>query len=104
MRPAARLLSLTLFASLLTQCGDLQHADRAQGEEPAPEDTTPEYRYRFRNLVNGIACDTGEHVFTDKLEYCRSLVDNRLNRDCALDARKEEFADQCQSVAVEGPH
>lgn len=99
-----RFVSVSLAALVLAQCGDLSEESRSVDEtEEQPVDDTPEYRYRFRHLMNGIPCDTGEHVFEDKLSYCQALVDHRLNRECALDARKDEFAEQCQDVAAEWP-
>lgn len=100
-----RLIVISLAVPILVQCGD-PGDDTRRAEDEAEETTsnaTPEYRYRFRHLANGIPCDTGEHVFEDKLAYCQALVDDRLNKDCALDARKDEFTDQCQDVAFEWP-
>lgn len=42
-------------------------------------------------------CDTGLHKFESTEKYCQALQDDTLNNGCALENRKEMYAEKCAS-------
>ena len=49
------------------------------------------YSYQFSD--NG--CDTGEHVFSSKADFCAALTDEALNQGCAPALRLQHFQQAC---------
>ncbi len=46
--------------------------------------------------ANENGCDTGNHVFATRAEYCAALEDGELNHHCAVESRREYFDQYCQ--------
>jgi hypothetical protein len=50
------------------------------------------YTYQFSD--NG--CDTGKRQFEKHDEYCKALIDDAANRDCAHDLRQAQWDKSCK--------
>jgi hypothetical protein len=49
--------------------------------------------YKYDYTVNG--CDTGEHSFGNKSDYCSGLQNDTLNNGCAASTRQQTYQSEC---------
>lgn len=98
--------ALVLFGlSFLSACGSdpgnsVVTVPLVSGEFPRIGIAQP-MQYRFYNSEGDPVCDTELHVFSGNSQpeilsnYCRALLDNRLNHNCATRQRYDEAARVC---------
>lgn len=84
------LFGFILFVSLLTACSQ-DSVSSGSNNGNVNEKGTYTYQYRYNS------CDTGEHTFNNKKNYCQALTDEKFNSGCALELRKDQYIKECGS-------
>ncbi len=49
------------------------------------------FRYEINETINGKKCTTGKREFATFEAYCKGLLDDALNKNCARETREETY-------------
>ncbi len=76
-----------------------QERDDDQGQNDEPGSRSYAVSYKYTQTTNGVKCTTGTRRAYSKEEFCAILLDERLNNNCALPMRQEEFKNSgCENL------
>jgi hypothetical protein len=94
------LASAPLLAFCLSACDSsgASNSGGALNSVAGSENSQATYEYDY--ITKG--CDTGDHVFNSKDDYCRALADDSLNQGCSKERRDQELAESC-GVSLPSP-
>jgi hypothetical protein len=82
-------LILITFSLIFLSCGQAQ--ELVQGEQTTIYKVSPAEAENYSYELRSNSCSTGKHESESFTGICKNLLDNTLNKDCALEEREELF-------------
>ena len=58
--------------------------------------------YSYDYTENG--CNTGNHAFSELVQYCKALQDDNLNNGCASSMRQRAYTNECKNLLNNSPY